>query len=158
MKALIVFDSQYGNTERVAHAIASSLECEVLVERANNVLLPDWRDADLIVVGSPTQGGRPSFAVQAFLGSIPDGAFESKRVAAFDTRIVPANVVLRVLIRLVGYAARRIDSQLKAKGGREAILPEGFIVEGREGPLRPGELERAARWAKTLHLETESKG
>jgi hypothetical protein len=36
------------------------------------------------------------------------------------------------------------------RGGKLAVPPEGFIVEASEGPLREGELERAAAWAKTI--------
>ncbi len=52
--------------------------------------------------------------------------------------------------RLFGYAAGRIADSLKAKGGNLAPPPEGFIVKGNEGPLKEGELERAAGWAKGI--------
>jgi len=39
---------------------------------------------------------------------------------------------------------------LAGKSGTQVVEPEGFIVEGKEGPLKEGEVERAAAWAKTL--------
>jgi flavodoxin I len=39
---------------------------------------------------------------------------------------------------------------LEKKGGKRAIPPEGFLVMGEQGPLKDGELERAANWAKSL--------
>jgi hypothetical protein len=51
---------------------------------------------------------------------------------------------------LIGYAAGRIASGLTSKGGRLIAKPEGFIVDGKEGPLKEGELERAAAWARSL--------
>jgi hypothetical protein len=51
---------------------------------------------------------------------------------------------------LLGYAAEKIDRQLTRKGGQRAGASAGFVVEGTEGPLRAGEIERAAAWAKSL--------
>ncbi len=55
-----------------------------------------------------------------------------------------------MLLRVFGYAAGRITNSLKSKGGHLAAEPEGFIVEDSEGPLKQGELERAAIWAKGI--------
>jgi hypothetical protein len=54
------------------------------------------------------------------------------------------------MVKLFGYAAIPIANRLRKKGGELALPPEGFIVEGTEGPLRRGELERAADWARQL--------
>ncbi len=59
-----------------------------------------------------------------------------------------------IIARLFSYAAGGIANSLKAQGGHPAAPPEGFIVKGREGPLKDGELERAASWAKGI---TESR-
>jgi hypothetical protein len=53
-------------------------------------------------------------------------------------------------MKIIGYAAPRIAGGLQAKGGRLAAPPEGFFVQEKEGPLKQGELERAASWAKSL--------
>jgi len=65
-------------------------------------------------------------------------------VAAFDTRL-PAKWV-----GIFGYAAGRIAESLKRNGGMLIALPEGFFVKGKEGPLKKGELEGAASWAKAV--------
>ena len=46
-----------------------------------------------------------------------------------------------------GYAAPSIAKRLEKAGGRLAVPPEGFAVVGTEGPMKQGELERAAEWA-----------
>jgi flavodoxin I len=51
------------------------------------------------------------------------------------------------------YAAGKIADSLKKKGATLMASPEGFFVKGKEGPLKEGELERAAGWAKGI-LET----
>jgi hypothetical protein len=54
------------------------------------------------------------------------------------------------LVRTGGFAAERIAAQLKKAGGNLIVSPEGFFVEDTEGPLKPGELERAAEWARSI--------
>jgi hypothetical protein len=49
-----------------------------------------------------------------------------------------------------GYAAGRIANNLKKKGSTLIASPEGFFVTGGQGPLKEGELERAAAWAKGI--------
>ncbi|MFO7995611.1 MAG: flavodoxin, partial [Dehalococcoidia bacterium] len=67
--------------------------------------------------------------------------------AAFDTR-VPAKWV-----KILGFAAGKIADSLKKKGATLMASPEGFFVKGKEGPVKAGELERAAGWARGI-LET----
>jgi flavodoxin len=99
---------------------------------------------DLLVIGSPTYGGRPMPSVAELLNKIPESAIKGKNIAAFDTRI-PTK-----LAKIFGYAADRIAKNLKEKGGNPVVPGEGFYVNGKEGPLKEGELERAASWAKEL--------
>jgi hypothetical protein len=54
------------------------------------------------------------------------------------------------VVKTGGYAAKRIANQLKRAGGSLIAPPEGFYVEDTEGPLKDGELERAANWAEGL--------
>ena len=144
MKALIVYDSVYGNTEKIARAIAEAItpSGEVKVLRAGEANPSELESIDLLIVGSPTHGGRPTPAVQNLLNKVPK--LQGIKVAAFDTRI-PTK-----LVRVFGYAAGRIANNLKKKGSTLIASPEGFFVTGGQGPLKEGELERAAAWAKGI--------
>jgi flavodoxin len=144
VKALIVYDSTYGNTEKIAKAIGAALTGEVKVLRAGEVNPAELNAFDLLVIGSPTYGGRPMPSVAELLNKIPESAIKGKNIAAFDTRI-PTK-----LAKIFGYAADRIAKNLKEKGGNLVVPGEGFFVNGKEGPLKEGELERAASWAKGL--------
>ena len=144
MKTLIVYDSVHGNTEKIARAIGDAIAGEVEVHHAGEVNISELDTFDLIIVGSPTHGGRPTPAVRDFLNEAPAPALKGTNVAAFDTRL-PAKWV-----RIFGYAAGRIGDSLKRKGGDLAASPEGFFVEGTEGPLKEGELQRAAGWAEEI--------
>ncbi len=146
MKALIIYDSVYGNTEKIARAIAGAITPfgEVKVLRVGEVNPSELGSIDLLIVGSPTQGGKPTPAVQEFLSKIPTNALKNIGVAAFDTRLSGR------LVGIFGYAAGKIADSLKRNGGALIASPEGFFVKGREGPLKEGELERAADWAKGI--------
>ena len=146
MKALIVYDSVYGNTEKIAKAIAGALtpSGEVKVLRAGEVNPSELKSVDLLIVGSPTQGGKPTRAIQDFLNKLPESAIKGMNVAAFDTRFSTK------LVAIFGYAAGKIAGSLKTKGGTLILPPEAFFVKSKEGPLKEGELERAAGWAKRI--------
>ena len=144
MKVLIVYDSVHGNTEKIAEAIGDAITGDVEVLHADEEGSSELDAFCLIIVGSPTHGGRPTSAIRDFLKKIPASALKGTSVAAFDTRL-PAKWV-----RIFGYAAGRIGDTLKRKGGELAAPPEPFFVEGTEGPLKEGELERAAGWAEEV--------
>jgi len=146
MKALVVYDSFYGNTEKIAKAIGAALAPpgEVKVLRPGEVNPSGLEAVDLLVVGSPTQGGRPTKAIQDFLNKLPESAVKDVNVAAFDTRFSTK------LVTIFGYAAGKIAGSLKKKGGILILSPEPFFAKSKEGPLKEGELERAAVWAKRI--------
>ena len=144
MKVLIVYDSVYGNTEKIAKAIGDAIIGEVKVLRVDEANLSELKMIDLVIVGSPTQAGRPTPAIRSFLNKVPEHSLQGINVAAFDTRMSTK------LVRVFGYAAGRIASNLKGKGGTLVASPEGFFVKGSKGPLREGELERAADWARGI--------
>lgn len=144
MKALIVYDSVYGNTEKIAKAIGGAITGEVKVLRVNEANPSKLKTIDLLIVGSPTQGGRPTPAIQDFLDKVSEPAIKGINVAAFDTRLSTK------WVGIFGYAAGRIADSLKRNGGILIASPEGFFVKGKEGPLKEGELGRAASWAKAI--------
>ena len=155
MKILIIYDSVFGNTKLAALAMGSALGIseEAGVFQVGSVKMEQLSGLDLLLVGSPTRGFRPTEAVTKFLKAIPQGALKGVRAAAFDTRIAPGDIgspILRLLVRAGGYAAKPIVGLLVKKGAQIIAPPEGFCVEKSEGPLKQGELERAAEWAKGL--------
>jgi flavodoxin I len=146
MKILVVYDSAYGNTEQIARAIFNVLgsQEEVAIIKAGSVNPEQLRGLEMLVAGAPTYGGRPTPAMLEFLNKIPEAALKGIKVAAFDTRLT------NKLVGIFGYAAGKIADNLSKKGGTLAAPAEGFYVKGSKGPLKDGELERAAVWAKSL--------
>ena len=144
MKTLVVYDSLYGNTRTIAQAIGEAIPGKVEVLQVGEVNASDLEAYDLLIVGAPTHGGRASDGVRAFLDQIQAPALEGVNVAGFDTRLT------NKLARLIGFAAPKIAKALKKKGGTLVGPPGDFYVTGSEGPLKEGEVARAARWAKGL--------
>lgn len=155
MTSLVIYDSQFGNTEKIARAVGLGLDADTKVlsvkDKTINVLNV-LNNLNLLIVGSPTQGGRATMSVQKLINSIPAEGLKNVKVAAFDTRFIEKdqNFAIRLLIKTIGYAADKISRALVEKGGQQSVPPEAFFVTGKEGPLKDGELERAAEWAKKL--------
>ena len=152
MKTIVIFDSIYGNTKAIAESIAQGIPGDVKVINVKDADISALKNLDILIVGSPTHGGRPSKDTKAFLDSIPKNALKNIHFAAFDTGISPEGkgFFMRTIINFFNYAAKPISSSLEKKGGIVVAEPEGFFVEGREGPLKEGELERAMRWARGI--------
>jgi len=158
MKGLIIYDSFFGNTEQVAREIGKVLgaEHDVEVLRAGEVKPERVKDNKLLIVGSPTRKFRPVPSVTGLLGKIPKNGLKGVKAAAFDTRIVLEDAnpgFLRFLMKRFGWAAQPIADRLVKKGGEMIVPPEGFAVKDSEGPLKEGEAERAADWAKRILAE-----
>ena len=162
MKVMIVYDSFFGNTEQIARAIAGALGPpeEVGIFKVGELPEESLRGVELLVAGSPTRGFRPSPNMVIFLKQLQASSLQGVKAAAFDTRIAPADItssILRLLVNVGGYAAKPIADSLVKKGAELAAPPEGFYVKGQEGPLKDGELERAAHWAKDLDKARQGK-
>ena len=156
MNVLVLFDTQFGNTEKVARAIAeASLPAvAVRVQSARQAGSLDLEQVDLLIVGGPTQRQRMSARLEALLKTIPRRSLKGVEAAAFDTRY-------HMSALLTGSAAARIERLLK-KTGAHLILPaESFFMERDVPPegekrrhdieqLEPGELERAAEWGREI--------
>lgn len=149
---LVIYDSVFGNTEKIAHAIGEALG-DATVKKVTEVDQDDLKDLEILFVGSPTRGFRPTPATMDFINDLPPKALHQVKAAAFDTRIPfekaePA--FLRFMIKLFGYADEKIAKKLQKAGAYLALKSAGFGVTGSEGPLEDGELERAKNWARVI--------
>ena len=166
MRALIVYESMFGNTRDVAEAVAEGLAEYVatdVVEVGDAPTEPP-ADVDLLVVGGPTHVlglTRPrtradaATKTEAPLVSRGDGLREwlaalpragrGGRAAAFDTRID---------VRwLPGSAARGVARRLHKRGYRLIAPAQSYYVDDMKGPLTDGELERARDWGRHLGFD-----
>ena len=70
MKILVIYDSLYGNTEKVAKTIGEAITGDAKVQRVGEVDSSGLKTFDLLIIGSPTQGGRPTKMMQDFLNKL----------------------------------------------------------------------------------------
>jgi flavodoxin len=145
VNTLVVYDSQFGNTERIARAIADALGSygPVQLVRANVVHAADVQGIDLMVVGCPTQGWRPTQVTASFIAGLAPQRLRGTAIACFDTRFHKPSW-------LTGSAARVMAATFARKGLSIVVPPASYFVIGTEGPLETVELERAATWARTI--------
>lgn len=143
MKSLVVFATRSGNTKRVAEAIANALRQGGEVEIVSVESAPvEFGDADLVVIGGPTEGHGMTPEIKDYLAGLSMIDVAKRPVAAFDTRLAWPVI-------LSGSAAAGIADRLRDLGGELVVAPESYIVD-RTPELRPGELDRAGRWASDL--------
>src|SRR4030042_4347191 len=117
MKALLVYDSVFGNTEKVAMAIGKALNSRVNTEicKVGEYKPEQFKDVQMLVVGSPTRAFKPTKPIMDFLNNIPNKTLKGVKVSSFDTRISIKEVNSRFLyfmIRIFGYAAKPIADRL----------------------------------------------
>ncbi len=168
MRAVVVYESMYGNTHKVADAIGAGLSgsFEVSVVPVARVAAAALARADLVIVGGPThvhgmsRASTRRAAVAAARNpvgglKVEDGALGpglrdwfgslglySARAAAFDTRMSgPA--------ALTGRASRKMSRLLKAHGFEVIAEPESFLVT-KQDLLEPDEASRARDWGARL--------
>jgi flavodoxin len=143
VEILIVFGSQYGNTQRIARAIGAALDDEHHVRLVPAAVAGGIRgeDVDLLFVGAPTQMRGLRLLARPFLDGLAEHGFGGTAAAAFDTRMELAPQQR---------ASSVIAKELVAAGCRLVTEPQSYVVLGLEGPLADGEEERAAAWARAV--------
>jgi hypothetical protein len=169
MKALVVYESMFGNTEEVARAVARGLAETMDVDILEVSMVPPRvsRPVDLVVVGGPTHAfslSRPGTRADAIEKGATHGERElglrewltglgdrphAERLAAFDTRVERVR-------RLPGPAARKA-ARLARRHGFEMAGVESFYVSDTRGPLLPRELDRATAWGRRLASDMDSR-
>lgn len=168
MKAVVVYESLWGNTAVVARAVAEGIGEGAVALPTKDAGADELAGADLIVAGGPvfafhlsSERSRHDIAehpepgapapdlsgppIRAWLDELPAG---TAAFASFDTEVRGP----------FGKGAPTIAKELEGKGYRSVAKPEGFIVQGKYGPLKDGELDRARRWGASLRAALSPTG
>ncbi len=149
MKMLIVYFSKFGNTRRIAEAVAEVMTRagEARVVSIDQLTSSNLEGVDLVIVGSPTHAFGVPQEVRSILEAQPPGILTGKSVAAFDT-----TVRLWPLRRM--RASPKLLDHLRRLGGKPVAPPETFFVRtsstqqpGQVDLLLEGELDRSRQWA-----------
>jgi len=167
MRALIVYESMYGNTHKIATAISEGFDRsdDVTVVSADRLDRAALELADLVVLGAPThahgmprastrkaavEAARKNPALTLEVDPSRPGLREwldnrgrlDAKVAAFDTRLNGPAFVM-------GRASKRIARKLRHHGVSLLMPPESFFVT-KDNRLVPGEVARAQEWGRRL--------
>lgn len=159
MNSLVVYDSVFGNTEKVAKRISDSLDPQAKLVKVTDYNQTDLDGLDLLIVGSPTRAFNPTKDITDFLNKLPASQLKGMKIAAFDTRMteepIKKNAILGFMVKLFGYADKPIADKLMKNGAIKTADNIGFYVLDSDGPLKDGELDRADEWVKEIlnHFE-----
>ena len=163
MQAIVIYESVWGNTAAVARAIAEGIGAGTQAFATDEAPAESVAAADLVVAGAPVFAfGLPTERTRATISDGEPGADLSHpslrswlerlpaghgRVAAFETRVwwSPKG------------ATGAIEKRFAAHGYRPLGKVAKFVVRGKEGPLRDGELERATAWGRQLRATIEGE-
>jgi menaquinone-dependent protoporphyrinogen IX oxidase len=158
MRGIVVFDTSYGNTKKIAETIAETLResgIDVDLFYVKDVKKLSAKDYNFLVLGSPTKFGTMSFAVKGFLGKVKSEEWMNKPFAAFDTEN-PENVEQSRIQNKEWSAAEKIAAQLKEKEMNQLLPVLKALVFGQKGPLVEGEIDRAKEYARTLAFKLKA--
>lgn len=169
MRALVVYESMFGNTEEVARAIGEGIEASMHADVVEVGAAPDTVPADvtLLVVGGPTHAFSMSWpttrrdaaqraattvvsrdrGIREWLGGLPAATTDTV-ATSFDTRVTS---------RVTGSAARAASRRLDRLGYRVDAAFTSFRVTDVTGPLVDGELDRARDWGRALGAEAAAR-
>lgn len=168
MRALVVYESMFGNTEEVARAIGEGIEASMHADVVEVGAAPDTVPADvtLLVVGGPTHAFSMSWpttrrdaaqraatvvsrdrGIREWLGSLPAATTDTE-ATTFDTRVTS---------RVTGSAARAASHRLDRLGYRLTAAFTSFRVADVTGPLVDDEVDRARDWGRALGVEVAAR-
>ncbi|HPF18845.1 MAG: flavodoxin domain-containing protein [Eubacteriales bacterium] len=158
MSVVIVYDSVFGNTEKIAEFIAEVFrqKHEVHLLHVSELNADVMKNAELFIAGSPTRAFAPTKNMVKALKNLKTNDQKHLYGAVFDTRmdIQNSNIrILKFLEKRKGYAADTMEKILKEKGIPFICGHEGFFVTESEGPLMEGETQRAKTWAGKIEAE-----
>ncbi len=165
MRAIVVYESHWGNTAAIARAIADGLGPDARALTTDEATLGALDGVDLVVAGAPvmafrlpTEGTLESLAHKSAKGPAPDLTHPAMRSwlaglraghgrgAAFETGVRWSP----------GGATGAIESELRRSGYASIARSRRFVVTGTTGPLKEGEIQRAQAWGVELAAAMEA--
>lgn len=147
MRGVVVYDTSYGNTKKIAETIA-----DVLKESGIEVDLFDVKDAkklsakdyDFLALASPTRMNTMSWTIKRFIGRLKSEEWANKPFIAFDTELAG------VIEKNGASAAEKIAERLREKKMNQFLPVLKTAVLGIRGPLKEGEIERTKEYIRGL--------
>jgi len=145
-KAIVVYETRYGNTKQVAETIIEGIKevggMEVELAQVKKVERGRLAEFDIILIGAPNHIGRATRNTRKFTDQIADMGLEGKLVAFFDTYIATD----------FGKAVGKLERQLEKKAPHIEVVSPGLSikVDGIKGPVSEGELPKCREFGIKL--------
>ena len=152
-KAIIVYESKYGNTRRVAEQIAEGMRqvrgTEVTLAEVRQADLKSLANFDAILIGSPNHMGNATHGILSFINKLGKLKLEEKLIAFFDTY---RGVYDRAKAPQFQVALKKMEKRLSEKASVMKLVTPGLsiMVQGKEGPITEGELPRASEFGANI--------
>jgi len=153
-KAIVVYESKYGNTRLVAETIIEGMRevsgVEVALNELKEVDLSRLIDFDAILVGSPNHMGRQTRGIRKFIDELGKLKLEGKLAAVFDTYLGGD----------FEKAVKKIEKQITEKApGLKLVTPGLSIrVKGTKGPIADGELPKCKQFGTRIAAQLKGQG
>jgi len=153
MRAIVVYDTWYGDTRRVAEEIArglaEALHVDPAVLEVGHTSVAVARSADLLVVGTPNHFGGPTRGIRQFVRDVTAAGPVPGAIAVFDTCFAGES----------GKVAEKLGRMIAGPAARDSPAPPALslLVDGTRGPLHAGELARARAWGLKLGRVAERR-
>ena len=155
MKGIVIYDTSYGNTKKIAETIVETLKesgIEADLFYVKDVKKLSAKDYNFLVLGSPTKFGTMSLAIRFFLGKVKSEEWMNKPFATFDTEN-PENIERARIEKKEWSAAEKIAEKLREKKMKQLLPVLKALVFGQKGPLKEGEINRAKDYAKKFAIK-----
>jgi len=148
-KAMIIYDSKYGNTRLVAETVAEAMgevaDIEATVREIKTVDLTQITDSDAILVGSPNHMGKATRRTRKFIDSLGQADLKGKMAAVFDTYIG----------KDFEKAVKKMEEQITARIPDLKLVTPGLSirVSGMKGPVVEEELPKCREFGSKIANE-----
>ncbi|MGB9683605.1 MAG: flavodoxin family protein [Candidatus Bathyarchaeales archaeon] len=148
-RVVVVFESRYGNTKRVAESIIDGINgvggVEVSLKELKEVDFKGIPSYDAILIGSPNHFGEPTRDIRGFIDKLSELTLEGKKFAVFDTYMG------KDFEKAVKKMEKRISE--KALGLKRLTSGLSIKVQGMKGPIVEGELSKCKEFGKKIAIQ-----
>ncbi len=151
-RVIVVYDSQYGNTERVAQTIVEGMrnagEIETCLTNVKDVDVGTIANYDAILLGSPNHAGGPTRSIKKFIDGLSNLPLAGKEFAVFDT----------YMGKDVEKAVTKMEQRMREKAPGLKMLTHGLSirVEKWKGPIADGELPKCKEFGTAIAAALKS--
>ena len=147
VEVIIIYDTKYGNTQRVAELIAEGIgeigEIKPVISNFKNIKnINDLNNYDVILIGAPAHFGAPSKAIMKFIDKLTKINLQGKQFACFDTYLgedfekAVKKMEEKIIQKLPDF--RQIASGLSIK------------VQGMKGPIIEEEIPKCKEFGEKI--------